>query len=260
MKRGLLFFGAGVLLSAAVCAAGLPFPAGEELIYSISWNGIPVAWSRAVAEPDVFEGREVLALRLTTRTYPFFNKIYEVDDFHESLVDPKTLLPVRYTKNLREGRYRCHEITTLDHAAGTARYVHQVSGNEKTYIIEPDTRDILSFMYFMRSERLEESAVTRYRVMSDEKIYDLILTAFKAGRIELPQYKRKVESLEIEPEAMFDGLFVRKGKATVWVSRDPRRLLTFAKIGVPFGRVRVTLQEVGGPGDDFWIAEKENGD
>ena len=62
------------------------------------------------------------------------------------------------------------------------------------------------------------------------------------------------------PEAMFDGLFVRKGKATVWVSRDPRRLLTFSKVRVPFGRVRIKLHEVNGPGDDFWITEKKDGD
>jgi hypothetical protein len=58
---------------------------------------------------------------------------------------------------------------------------------------------------------------------------------------------------------MFDGLYVRKGKATVWVSRDPRRLLTIARLSTPFGRVTVTLHEVNGPGNDFWITEKKNG-
>jgi hypothetical protein len=64
----------------------------------------------------------------------------------------------------------------------------------------------------------------------------------------------------LKPEAMFDGLFVRKGKATVWISRDPRHLLTYAKVSTPFGRVSLTLHEVNGPGTDFWITEKKNGD
>lgn len=59
---------------------------------------------------------------------------------------------------------------------------------------------------------------------------------------------------------MFDGLFVQKGKATVWVSRDARRLLAFAKIKVPFGRARVKLKAVRGPGEDFWITELEDDD
>ncbi len=243
-----------------VSAATLPFPLGEELMYSITWNGIPVAWSKATTQMETVDGRELIALRLRTRTYSFFDTFYRVDDVHESLVDPQTFLPVRYTKNLQEGRYRCHEITTFDRAAKKAHYVHQVKKKEKIYDIDADTRDLLSFMYFMRSETLEEGGVTNYRVMADEKIYDLIVNTFEVKQIDLPHYKRKVSSLEMVPEAMFDGLFVRKGKATVWVSRDPRRLLTFSKVRVPFGRVRIKLHEVNGPGDDFWITEKKDGD
>ncbi|HKL21458.1 MAG TPA: hypothetical protein VJ904_06605, partial [Tichowtungia sp.] len=76
----------------------------------------------------------------------------------------------------------------------------------------------------------------------------------------LPDYKRKIPSLRMVPEAKFDGLFVRKGKAMMWVSRDARRLLTYAKVKVPLGSVRVKLLEVKGPGDDFWMTEKKSND
>jgi hypothetical protein len=115
-------------------------------------------------------------------------------------------------------------------------------------------------MYFMRSVPLEEKSETRYRVMSDEKIYDLFIKAFKIEPVDLPHYGREISCLTIKPEAMFDGLFVRKGKATVWISRDPRHLLTYAKVSTPFGRVSMTLHEVNGSGNDFWITEKKNGD
>jgi hypothetical protein len=202
----------------------------------------------------------VLALRLYTKTYPFFDPFFKVDDFHESLIDPKSLLPLRYMHNLREGRYRCHEATTFDFEALEAHYLHIVNDKKKSYAIKSGMRDILSFMYFMRSVQIGESATHTYFVMSDEKIYDLVLTTFEVKPIDLPRYERNIPSLRAKPEAMFDGLFVRKGKATVWISRDSRRLLTFAKLKVPFGRVRVTLQEVNGPGEDFWITEKQDGD
>jgi len=239
----------------------MPFPVGEVLTYSISWNGIPVAWAESSAQMETFEGREVLALRVRAQTYPFFNHIFKVDDVNETLIDPETLLPIRYTKNLKEGSYRCHEITTFDFAEGKAHYEQQISKKmKKSYDIGPDTRDLISFMYFLRSEQLEEKQKATYHVMSDERIYELILSTEGVEGIDLPNYKHDVPSLEMEPEAKFDGLFVRKGKATVWISRDPRRLLTFAKIKVPFGRARVTLQSVSGPGTDFWITEKTNDD
>ena len=247
-----------LLFGGSLSAASLPFPIGEELTYSISWNGIPVARVIATTEMDVLEGREVLALRMRTKTAAFFNKIFKVDDLHESLIDLETFLPIQYTKNLKEGRYRCHEITTFDFVEKKAHYEHQVNGRKKEYDIEEETRDVLSFMYFMRSESLKENQKPRYRMMADEKLYDLILHTYSIEKIRLPAYNDKIPSLKMYPEAMFDGLFVRKGKATLWVSRDSRRLLTFAKIKVPFGRARVKLKSVKGPGDDFWITERED--
>ena len=111
----------------------------------------------------------------------------------------------------------------------------------------------------MRSVLLEENKETRYRVMSDEKIYDLFIKASKIEPIELTHYDLKIPCLTVKPEAMFDGLFVRKGKATVWISRDPRHLLTYARVSTPFGRVSLTLDEVRGTGNDFWVTENKAG-
>jgi len=247
-----------VLLFAGGGAAGdLPFPIGEELVYSISWNGISVAKVTATTQMDAHEGREVIALRMRTQTRAFFNHIFKVDDVHESLVDPETFLPIQFTKNLKEGRYRCHEITTFDFEGLKAHYKHQTNGKKKSYDIDSDTRDILSFMYFMRSESLDKNQRPKYRVMADEKIYDLTVQTYETKKINLPDYKNRVKSLELVPESHFNGLFIQKGKATLWISRDPRRLLTFAKIMVPFGRARVKLQKVRGPGNDFWIQKRK---
>ena len=260
MIRFLSIIGVWVVVALSLHAAELPFPIGEELVYSVSWNGIPVAHSKVTTSMDLFEGREVLALRVRTQTAAFFNHIFKVDDRIESLIDPKTFLPIQFTKNIKEGGYRCHEITRFDFEAKLAHYKHQTNGTKKEYAIDADTRDILSFMYFMRSELLEPESTLNYRVMSDEKIYDLILHTDEVEKIDLPGYEEKIPSLRMVPETMLDGLFVRKGKATLWVSRDPRRLLTFCKVKVPFGRARITLRDVNGPGDNFWIKKKKNDD
>ncbi len=258
-SKFLIRYSAVLLFCSGIAVADLPFPVGEELFYNVTWNGIPVAWSKATTRLEKLDGREVLALRVETRTFFFFDRFFKVDDFHESLVDPKTILPIRYTKNLKEGKYRCHEVTTFDFAEGKALYTHLINGTVKIYPIDADTRDLVSFMYFMRSELLAENSESNYRVMADEKVYDLVLSASAVTQVDLPHYDRKVPSLKMVPKTKFDGLFVRKGKAIVWVSRDPRRLLTFAKVKMPFGRVRITLHEVSGPGSDFWISEKKDG-
>ncbi|MDD3276445.1 MAG: DUF3108 domain-containing protein [Kiritimatiellales bacterium] len=260
IKIATAVMGALLMLSSAAPAAELPFPIGEELVYSITWIGIPMASATVTSRMTEFEGREVLALRMEARTYAFFEHIFRVEDVYETLVDPVTFLPIQYEQNLKERDYRNHEITTFDYTELKAHF-RQVEGKKrKIYDIKPDSRDIISFMFFMRSVQLQENTKSQYQVMTDEKLYELVLTTHGLKSIDLPHYERDVPSLEMQPRAMFDGLFVRKGKATVWVSRDPRHLMTLARLSTPFGRVSITLHEVNGPGDDFWITEKKDRD
>ena len=237
--------------------AGLPFPVGEELSYSVSWNRVPVAKVLMTTEMAEYEGRPVIAIRMRTQTRMFFNKVFKVDDFHESLVDPVTFRPIRFEKNLKEGRKISHELTLFDYETMTASYEDLESGEKATYAIDEGARDILSFMYFMRSSALQENDAPLFRVMADKKIYDLIIRTGKEKRLSVAACDEKVTTLEVEPEASFDGLFVQKGKARLWIARGSRRLMTYAKISVPFGRVRVKLKTVTGPGDDRWVKGKD---
>ena len=68
----------------------LPFPVGEELTYNVYWSFIRVATATAKFEWTELDGRKLLAIRSTARTSGVADKIYRVDDFMESLVDPTT--------------------------------------------------------------------------------------------------------------------------------------------------------------------------
>jgi biotin synthase-related radical SAM superfamily protein len=62
--------------------------------------------------------------------------------------------------------------------------------------------------------------------------------------------------VRIEPDAAFQGLFVRKGKLTLWVSEDERRILTRVVAVIPVANVRIHLDRVLGPGNDRWVKNK----
>ena len=228
------------------------FIVGEELVYCVYWGFIPVGKTRIVSRWIEEDGRRLLAIRYRTRSNRFIAAIYPVDDLIESIVDPETFLPVRFVKKLKEGRHRNDEITTFDYEKGEARWEDRIKDRSKTYPIDEDTRDIVSFMYFMRSDRFKPGDKKAFRVMADEKIYDLFVSAHDAEKIKLKRFGR-VKSIRLEPEAQFQGLFVRKGKVTVWVSDDERHLCTKVVGSVPVASIKVVLWEVRGPGDDFWI-------
>jgi hypothetical protein len=228
------------------------FPVGEQLVYRIYWGFIPVGTTRVVTEWIEEDGRRLLAIRYRTRSNKVIATIYPVDDHIESVIDPVTFRPVRFTKNLKEGRHRYHEITTFDYERGMARWESKIKDKVKEYPIQEDTRDLVSFLYYMRSKPLSVGKTGHYRVMADEKIYDLSVRVLKKEKVKLPRYGR-VASLKMEPQAKFQGLFVRKGKMTVWASDDDRYIVTRISATVPVASVKVVLCGVSGPGDDFWV-------
>ena len=147
-------------------------------------------------------------------------------------------------------------MTTFDHAAGRAIWKKINKDKTEEYDIDPDTRDLISFMYSMRTTTFPVGEERKFRVMADEKLYDLQVKALKKEKVKLPGYG-EVESVKLKPTAKFEGLFVRKGDMEVWVSTDDRRVMTMTSAKIPVASVHLVLDEVRGPGDDFWVAPKK---
>jgi hypothetical protein len=249
-----------ILLGAMVAPAdmedggsGLWFPMGETLDYGINWGIISVGSAHVTTEWIAEGGRSLIAIRLRTKSNSFLSTIYPVDDFLEAIIDPETFLPVRFTKKLSEGRYRADETTTFDHKNLKAVWTSRRNGKVEEYTIDPDTRDIVTFMYFMRRKQFEPETVNKYRVMADDKVYDLVVKAQDVDMIKLDHFG-KLPCLRFEPEAKFGGLFVRKGRMWMWVSQDKRRIATKISAQVPVASITLWLDQVSGPGDDFWVA------
>jgi hypothetical protein len=230
-----------------VSEAGEPdlwFPIGERLTYKIYWGFILVGESSATTRWIEEDGRRLLSIKFRTQTTSFMDRIYPVDDTIESIIDPVAFLPIRFTKKLSEGRYRADERTDFDHEKGVARWQSFLNGRTKEYEIGPDTRDLVSFMYFTRKERFKVGDERDYQVMADEKIYDLFVEVTKREKVKLVDGSR-MKSLLIEPRAAFEGLFVRKGKMWLWISDTEQPVVTKLQAKVPVASVKLVLEEIG---------------
>lgn len=248
----------GWFAAAGPCGGGeaerpqLWFAVGETLTYQIYWGVLPVGQARVWTEwVEEEPGRPLVAIRVTIRTGSVLDKVYPVDDFLETVVDPATFLPLRYTRRVSEGRYRLHEQTTFDHGSLEAHWKHLTKGDTETFAIEADTRDMLSFMYYMRSQPLEPEREYSFKVMADEKVHAIKVRTRKAENINLSSFGW-VESLRVEPVKEVGGVLARAVRASMWVSRDARRLCAKASVSVPVASVNAYLKKVEGGADDFW--------
>ncbi|NCD31887.1 MAG: DUF3108 domain-containing protein [Spartobacteria bacterium] len=224
-------------------AESLWFPVGEDLVYRIYWGFVPVGQCVVTTRYVDVDGYRYIRIRFRSRTNKILSSVYPVDDVLESLIEPGSFLPVRFTKNLKEGGYCAHEQTVFHHSDGTASWNSFLNENTKELMIEEDTRDLISFMYFMRKQSFQPGVDMEFRVMADEDIYDVFVHPIKYETVRL-YGGDNVQSLKIEPKAAFDGLFVRKGSGWMWVSDDDQRLLTRMEASVPVANIKLILEEI----------------
>ena len=92
-------------------------------------------------------------------------------------------------------------------------------------------------------------------VAAFQTLHQMRLRAEKVEEVDLANYG-DIPCLVVRPEAVNASLFARKAPQCAWVSDDSRHLITKMDARVVIGTVHVTLYDVVGPGDDFWIKKK----
>lgn len=232
------------------------WPVGEKLTYRLYWGYIPVGTAVIATEWTDHADRKLLAIRMRTESNKVIEKVYPVRDTIESLVDPGTFLPVQFTKNLSEGTHRRYETTIFDRTNRVANWTARLSGRTKTFPIPPDIRDIPTLMYALRSHKFATGSRETFKVMADEKVYDVGVSVRKREKLDLPQHEN-VRCILLEPDAAFEGIFVRHGKIWIWISDDERCLAAKIEASIPVANVRAVLWSVEGPGNDRWIKKTE---
>lgn len=240
-----------LLIVRCVSAVDIWFPVGEQLFHKIYWGFIPVGRSVTTTRMTQLEGKPYIQIRMRTRTNSFFDKIRRVDDVVESIVDPDTFLPVSFHRKMIRRKEACNEYTVFNRLKLQGDWENRCTGEKKSFALAEDTKDILTFLYYMRQAQFKVNSVGAYRVMADEGLFALQIKGGKNEDVDLPLYG-KVKSLRIDPVFAFDGLLVKGGKFYLWVSADDRHLLTRAKIKRKLADINVILQKVAGPGDDMW--------
>lgn len=232
------------------------FIPGEVSEYKVSWMGIPLAWSKTTTEAITEDGRELVRIRMVSQTYAAYTHIYPVDDVTEVVIDPATALPLRLDLRINEGSRHKSHLTTFNHDQHTAVFQDRIAKDFREVPIAADTQDVITFLYSIRNQPWEILAAKKHKLFVDGEMHELGIELNEEDDIKLPNYG-KVRSTAIEPIARFNGLFLRQGKITFWVSKQNRRMVTCVEAKIPVGKISVKLQDVSGPGDDFWITDKQ---
>ena len=219
---------------------------GERLVYDIHYGVIRAGTATVNIEKIEYRDLEAWRIWTTAETTTFFDRIFRVRDFIESIATRDSLYSLKYTKRLHEGRYRQHRIHSnfLDQGFSIYSRFNHPRGEwmEQRMEIPSATFDVLSCFFKVRTMDLEVGQEITLPVTSDGKNYTAIVRVLRRERIRT--ILGEIDCLVIQPDLEGDALFQQTGDIFVWLTDDERKLPVLLQSRVIFGHFRATLRAI----------------
>ena len=248
-------------------ASAIPFGPSEELVYEGEFTrailrGINIAELRFKAQRPspsavTVEGETPapapLLLSTDVVSKGFFSKVFGVTfKFHaESQVEPNDFYAMRTTKKDEQGKRVRTSEAVFDQEAKTVEYTERDPNNTQqaprviTAALSGPTQDIVSALYFLRTQPLTPGQSFNVAISDSGRVYQVPATVF-AEKKKMKSVLGKVEVVRVEVELFGPGRPVEegKGKMFIWVTSDERHVPVKARLSHEMGQLDITLKSI----------------
>ena len=214
------------------------FSVGEHLVFDIAY-GMVKAGTATMSIPDTqwVDGKPCLHIVTTAESSPFFSNFFKVRDRVESFIDIDGIFSWRFEKHLREGRYKANRLERYDQA-GRRVFYRRDTIPAPLYVL-----DILCAFYYTRTQPLEVGRKLELDAFGDGDVYRLGVLVHRREKIRVPA--GAFSCLVVEPVIQGEGIFSQKGKLTIWLTDDERRIPVLMKSKVLVGSIDCRLRSIG---------------
>lgn len=198
----------------------LPFGVGENLSFAIKY-GFITAGTATLSIPSYYylNGNETFQTLFTVRSNATFDLFYKVRDSYQTFIDSKGIFSRKFDQNISEGKYKRAYSADLFPEENYARSINGI------FPIEPNTQDILSAFYFVRTIDFSNMKVgSRIKLKNFYKDKMHLLDVEYIGNQIVEVGAGTFECVVLEPKIMAGGLFRSDGKVLLYLTNDEVRL------------------------------------
>jgi len=236
------------------------FQEGEDLTFQIRWGLITGGYATlSVPSIDRIGHEQAYHILSEARSTGMVDTFYRVRDKNEAWLDTTEPRSLRYSKKILEGKYSVDEVVELDQAARTfhtteVRHDKNNAREEKRGGIPSNVLDVLSSLYYIRSQPLKVGQSFTIDVHSGDKSWPLLVNVKKREKIKVKA--GKFVCYRVEPVLRERGIFISKGKKLeVWLTADARHMPVLMRSEIFIGHVSAELvrQKTRPPKDDLAV-------
>ncbi len=221
------------------------FVAGEKVTMKVFYNaaGAYIGAGEATFTTAIerLNGKAVYHCIGEGKTFPFFDKFFKVRDRYESYIDTATMSPIKFLRNVEEGKTKIYNNVTFNQTANTA-----VSTNG-VFKISDCMQDVVSSMYYARNINWNKYKVgdkIPFDMFLDDEVYHLYIRYLGKEKIKT-QYGR-FNAIKFKPLLIKGTIFDGGEKLTAWVSDDPNHLILRVESPISVGNVKIDMMGYSG--------------
>ncbi len=247
-------------LSATTFAQNNAFQAGEKLSFTAAYNMSGLLTDLAEVRMETSEVKTskatLLRLKCTATTYSKWDNFFKIRDIYESYVNPKTLTPYLYQRDIDEGGHYKFVKYTFNHKTNTVKSLRRqksknfASGfwdrNEEVKI-NSGTKDLVTTIYHIRNLDIHKApigATDSFTVLFDNEETKISFTLLGKETISTNIGNKECYKLAIR----IHGSDVLKGNNAnlLWLTADENKIPVYAKFRVAVGSGELKIKSATG--------------
>ena len=235
-------------------AQPFPFKIGETLLYEVNFSklifsGVIGELKLTVSKPDSSRV-ELIEFKAEAVSKGFFPALFglKVRDRYSSIINQTDFGVQTSTKLLEEGKLRREQKTVVNRETGQVTYTDRDLALEKSApkVKEKPSptwiQDLLSTIYFVRTQPLNEGDIVPIPISDVGEIYNIEVVVGKHQEIKTSA--GKVKAILVNAK-VFDGRYVkRSGEMLVWITEDAARIPLRARIKTSGATITVDLKRI----------------
>ena len=231
---------------------------GEELIFTASYNMSGLLTDIAQFKMETSEVKTskstLMRLKCTAATYSKWDNFFKIRDLYESYVNPKTLTPYLYKRDISEGGYYKFMQYKYNHKSKSVTSLKRKKrkdGNtwdeKKILNIGASTKDIVSLLYNIRNLDIQKASPgdkQNFTILFDNEEVIISIKYISKETISTKIGKKECYKLSLSVK----GKDVLKGSESnlLWLTADANKVPVYAKFKIPVGNGELKIVSASG--------------
>ena len=211
------------------------------------WTDVVDVWLKLSSEKK--NGKDAIRINGFGKSRPFYDWFYQVRDTYETWLDPSSLRPIFFNRDVNEDGYLIKNFYTYDW--GNKRILARIQKRSKhayvdTIAITSSTHDVISLIYNIRNidfSKLQPNERFPIELAIDDKVHFL---SFKFDKKETIRVKGmgKFRCIKLSAKMMKGRAFTGKENMFIWLTDDDNRLPIYMESPIKVGTIKARITEM----------------